>query len=64
VSKPAEYREHAAECLRLSGAARDSDAKAHYVTLAQAWAALATVVENRLSDVGEAASRFISDPSS
>jgi hypothetical protein len=64
VSTPAEYREQAAECLRLSSAANDPGAKADYVTLAQAWIALASLVEGRLSGIAEAASRLISDPSS
>ena len=57
-----EYREHAAECLRLSSAARDPGAKAHYVMLAQAWTDLAATVENQFSGVTEAASRLLTEP--
>jgi len=62
VSTPIEYREHAAECLRLSSAARDPGAKAHYVMLAQAWTDLAATVENQFSGVTEAASRLLTEP--
>ena len=64
MSTPAEYREHAAECLRLGSAASDPDAKAHYVAIAQAWMSLASIIENGFSDVVEVASRLVSDPSS
>ncbi len=48
VSTPAEdYRQRAAECLRLSRRIEDLDVRAIYVTLAQSWIALAVQVEGR-----------------
>ena len=61
VSTPAEYRQHAAECLRLSGETNDPEAKTNYVSLAQAWVALAGQVEGGLRDVTEAVSRLLPD---
>ena len=61
MSTPAEYREHAAECLRLSSGAGDPGAKAQYLLLAQAWIGLASMIENGWSDVTEAASSLVSD---
>ena len=60
---PAEYRELAAECLPLSSVAHDPDAKAHNVTIAQAWVALAIFVESRFHDLAEAASSLVIDRS-
>jgi len=45
-----EYRERAAECLRLSRRTDNPAVKAVYVTLAQAWATLAEQVEPRAFD--------------
>jgi len=45
-----EYRERAAECLRLSRRTDNPAIKAVYVTLAQGWATLAEQVEPRALD--------------
>jgi len=61
VSTPAEYRQRAAECLRLSATTNDPEVRTILVTLAQSWVALAGQVEGRLSGMAEAVSGLATD---
>ncbi len=47
LSGPAEYRQSAAECLRLARRTDDSGTKALYLQMAQAWIKLADDLETR-----------------
>jgi hypothetical protein len=50
LSGPAEYRQSAAECLRLAQQTDDSGSKALYFQMAQAWIKLADDIETRPAD--------------
>jgi len=50
LSGPAEYRQSAAECLRLARETDQSATKALYLQMAQAWIKLADDIETRRAD--------------
>jgi len=50
LSGPAEYRQSAAECLRLALETDESPTKVLYLQMAQAWIKLADDIETRRAD--------------